>query len=433
MNKFKIVLILLGGFVVGMNQLGCSDGGGGTSRKPSVYFPTNLTGDNVVPLSVGACGVHGYVNEPCISVTICTPGTSQCQTIDNILVDTGSYGLKIFKSLITVPLNQVPYAGDATRGLANCTRYLDGSGHWGQVVKADVKLGNIKTDSSISIVTLDSSYSEKAKCASNPDSGPDVAGFNGIIGVGSFVEDCSVGFGTVGQNGCLAGSPATLPNKYWGCRSNPNDCIEVPVPAADQIVNPVAKLVSHNNGLVMMLPEVPLAGAGAAYGYLILGIGTDENNSGTGLTVFAQDHDATFATEYNGNTYEYSFIDSGTNFNGFPQQSGGYPALCSGDSGFYCPAALINISATMKSGSTTKVVSFEVGNMVTLASSEPYSMVYRNVAFDSSDLNGDPFDWGLPFFLGRSVYVGIYGKSAVINKTTLNPTGTTVSGPFWAF
>ncbi|WP_413578385.1 DUF3443 family protein [Bdellovibrio sp. HCB290] len=428
MNNFKAFLIFLGGLVVSMNQIGCS-AGGSESRKlaASVHFPTTLTGNNVIPLSVGACGVHGYENEPCISVTICRPTTTQCQTIDNILVDTGSYGLKIFKSLISIPLDQVPSPNLSNRGLANCTRYLDGSGHWGQVVKADVQLGSIKTvTGGISIVTLDSSYSDYTQCASNPDSGPDVAGFNGIIGVGSFVEDCSVGFGVVGQNGCESGIPATLPNKYWECSSNPKDCDEVAVPAADQIVNPVAKLQTHNNGLVMKLPSVPLSGAGAAYGYLILGIGTDANNSGAGLTVFNQKHDATFVTHYNGVDYNYSFIDSGTNFNGFPQVSN-YPVLCSGDSGFYCPVSLVNISATMKSGNgSSAVISFEVGNMVTLASADPYSMVYRNIAFDSSDLNGDPFDWGLPFFLGRSVYVGIYNRPATIN-------GTSVTGPFWAF
>nr|WP_249193126.1 DUF3443 family protein [Burkholderia cenocepacia] len=32
------------------------------------------------------------------SVTICMPGTSNCQTIDNVLVDTGSFGLRLFNS-----------------------------------------------------------------------------------------------------------------------------------------------------------------------------------------------------------------------------------------------------------------------------------------------------------------------------------------------
>ncbi|WP_413587332.1 DUF3443 family protein [Bdellovibrio sp. HCB274] len=429
MNNFKTFLILFSGLILGATQVSCSPGSGDTrSLAASVKFPTTLSGDNVIPLSVGACGVHGYQNEPCISVTICRPNTTQCQTIDNILVDTGSYGLKIFRSLLTISLDQIPAPNDSAQGLASCTGYLDGSGHWGQVVKADVKLGNKKTTTSggIPIVTLDGTYSQYTKCGSKPDKSPADAGFNGIIGVGSFVEDCSVGYG-LGVNGCVA-APT---KKYWSCTST--TCTQTNVPLASQIANPVAKMpAGYNNGIVIKLPDVPISGAGAAYGYMILGIGTsgDVNNAGTGLTVFPQSYDATFVTRYKNVDYEYAFIDSGTNFNGFPRING-FPALCSSGSDFYCPVSLENVTATMKSGSVTKDITFEVGNMITLASADPYSMVYRNIAFDSTDLQnvaGDiPFDWGLPFFLGRSVYVGIYGTTATINN------GTTVSGPFWAF
>ncbi|WP_413561182.1 DUF3443 family protein [Bdellovibrio sp. HCB209] len=424
MNSLKAALILFCGFAV-FNQVGCTAGSSGSrSLAASVYYPSILTGNNVVPLSVGACGVDGYENEPCISVTICTPGTSNCQTIPNILVDTGSYGLKIFKSLITVPLTQV----SVTDGpLASCTGYLDGSGHWGEVVKADVQLGGIKTITSggISIVTLNSSYADPSGCSSKPDTTPADAGFNGIIGVGSFAEDCSVGSATA--NDCVL-----APSRgYWACVNG--SCSTTRVPAADQIVNPIARMpTNYDNGLVIKLPSVPTTGAGAAYGYLIVGIGTDSNNTGTGLTVFPVENDATFVTRYNNTDYDYAFIDSGTNFNGFPQ-IGGYPATCSG-SDFYCPSSQVSISATMKGGSggsaVSKAVSFPVGNMITLASADPYSMVYGNIAFDSSDLVSQnspiPFDWGLPFFLGRSVYVGIKGKTATVN-------GSSVSGPFWAF
>ncbi|UYL08406.1 DUF3443 domain-containing protein [Bdellovibrio sp. SKB1291214] len=429
MNSIKSILILLGILIVGVNQVGCNGSTvGSKTLAASVYYPTALSGDNVIPMSVGACGVDGYANEPCISVTICTPGTSNCQTIDNILVDTGSYGLKIFKSLISVPLTQVDMGNGY--GLASCTGYLDGSGHWGQVVKADVKLGNLSTatnnPSGISIVTLDSKYSNASGCSSSPDKDPSEAGFNGIIGVGSFVEDCSVGY--AGANGCTL----TATRKYWKCTAV--SCSMTTVAAADQIANPVAKMpTGYDNGLVLKLPSVSSTGAGAAYGYMILGIGTDAYNSPTGVTVFPVENDATFVTRFNNRDYEYAFIDSGTNFNGFPRV-GGNPALCSGSTDFFCPATETTITATMKSGSVTQAVSFKVGNMITLASATPYSMVYSNIAFNTADMGETgspsdadvPFDWGLPFFLGRSVYVGIKGTSATIN-------GQTVSGPHWAF
>jgi hypothetical protein len=435
MNNIKAVLILAGLLLVGLNQVGCSASSTSSrSLAASVYYPTTITGDNVVPMSVGACGVDGYENEPCISVTICTPGTSTCQTIDNILVDTGSYGLKIFKSLITIPLTQVTVNSGAS-GLASCTGYLDGSGHWGQVVKADVKLGNKTTTTSggISIVTLDSTYANPAGCSSTPDTSPSDAGFNGIIGVGSFVEDCSIGYG--GSNGCVStytnvgsGIANGKTGKYWACTGM--NCQKTAVDAVDQVSNPVAMMpAGYNNGLVMKLPSVGTTGAGAAYGYLILGIGNETNNTPSTVTVFPVENDATFVTTYRSSDYEYAFIDSGTNFNGFPRSSG-FNTLCSSSSDFYCPSTETSITATMKSGSVTQAITFKVGNMVTLASANPRSMVFNNIAFDTYDMGNSvsniPFDWGLPFFLGRSVYVGIKGKSATLNSTT-------VSGPFWAF
>ncbi len=444
MNNIKAVLILIGALLVSMNQVACSASGSSSrTLAASVYFPTTLSGTNVVPMSVGACGVNGYENEPCISVTLCTPGTSTCQTIDNILVDTGSYGLKVFKSLVTIPLTQVT-ASDGTGKLASCTGYLDGSGHWGPVVKADVQLGSLKTTQSISIALLDSTYAQPSVCSDDPDSSPKVAGFNGIIGVGSFVQDCSVN--ALGTNPCVTKATGI----YWSCigsvckknygdttNIDPTDDQPVTVPLADQIANPVAFMPApYNTGLVLKLPSVSSTGAGAAYGYLVLGIGTDTYNTVTGATVFPVENDATFVTKYNGtstpssgSSYEYAFIDSGTNFNGFPRL-GGSPALCSGGSGFYCPATELTVYAQMKSGSVTQTVSMKVGNMITLASADPQSKVFNNIAFDTSgmgtDLSDIPFDWGLPFFLGRSVYVGIKGTSSTIN-------GGTVAGPFWAF
>ena len=68
---------------------------GSSSHRSSFQV---VPGDNVMAVSVAGvhCGGSPYVNEPCVEVTVCEPGTSTCATVDNVLLDTGSYGLRLF-------------------------------------------------------------------------------------------------------------------------------------------------------------------------------------------------------------------------------------------------------------------------------------------------------------------------------------------------
>src|SRR6185312_8681531 len=64
------------------------------------------------------------------------PGSSNCQTINNVLVDTGSIGLRLLASQVNLQLPQTTVSGSP---LAECTQYQD-SFTWGPVVTADVQL-----------------------------------------------------------------------------------------------------------------------------------------------------------------------------------------------------------------------------------------------------------------------------------------------------
>ena len=63
--------------------------------------------NNVAPLVVDA-GPDPQnvpvVNVPFVTITICVPGTQTCQTIDHVAVDTGSSGLRIVSSVLSIPL-----------------------------------------------------------------------------------------------------------------------------------------------------------------------------------------------------------------------------------------------------------------------------------------------------------------------------------------
>ena len=61
-------------------------------------------------------------------------------------------------------------------------------------------------------------------------------------------------------------------------------------------------------------------------------------------------------------------------------------------------------------------VAFSIANALPLIDSP--SVVFNNLGGP----NPASFDWGIPFFLGRTVFVGIEGQSS--------PAGT---GPYWAY
>ena len=158
-------------------------GQGGGEITPSA------TDSNVMVITVNGslCSNNSYVNKPCVSVTVCTPGTSTCQTIDDILLDTGSFGLRIFKQALTVPLT--PENSGNSGSFAECVQYADGSSDWGPIQIASVILGN-EPAVQVPIQVIDSTFGIVPIACQNADQSPADAGFNGILGVGLFAQDC---------------------------------------------------------------------------------------------------------------------------------------------------------------------------------------------------------------------------------------------------
>jgi hypothetical protein len=346
----------------------------------------------------GSLCTNSYPNKPCVSVTICTPGTSNCQTIDDILLDTGASGLRIFSSLLTVPLTQISSGSGL---LANCIQYADGSAEWGPVKTADIILGN-EPAVTIPIQIIDSTFSNVPSSCGTADTTPAATGFNGILGVGLFTEDCGSVCTSVTNN-----------KMYYSCSGS--TCTATIVPLSNQVQNPVSRLPVDNNGVIVKLPSVSLGGAVSVDGNLILGIGTRSNNAPSGATMYpANSTYGEFTTVFNGITYSDSFIDSGSNGLFFNASSLSTLNPC-GD--WYCPSSIQNLSATTKGsgGSPSGVILFQIGNASSLFSS-PNNVFIELGGTDTS------FDWGLPFFLGRNVYVGIEERTSGLG-----------TGPYWAY
>lgn len=91
MKKFNL-LFSLGMTVFAMVGIYSCSNGSSTSKvaKP-----------NDVPISIGS-GMNGYgINTMYVSITLCKDQSgTNCQTIDHIILDTGSFGLKINKSAL---------------------------------------------------------------------------------------------------------------------------------------------------------------------------------------------------------------------------------------------------------------------------------------------------------------------------------------------
>ncbi|HEX9154393.1 MAG TPA: DUF3443 family protein, partial [Nitrospira sp.] len=134
------------------------------------------------------CSSGSFFNKPCVSVTVCTPGTSTCHVVTDLLLDTGSVGLRIFKQALSVSLPQVTVGSGS---LAECIQFGDGSSDWGPVQMASVILGN-EPAVQVPIQVIDATFGVLSTACQNADASPANAGFNGILGVGFFKQDCGV-------------------------------------------------------------------------------------------------------------------------------------------------------------------------------------------------------------------------------------------------
>jgi hypothetical protein len=411
------VALVLTGALAGMWISGCSSSGSSSTTTstqtptptptPSPAAVSNVQAISVTTGPAAASGTQA-INSAFTSVTVCVPGsTAECQTIGGILVDTGSSGLRILSSALTVSLPQ--QKGSNGNPIAECGEFID-SETWGPVQTADIAVAGEKASSVPVQVIGSSSLSVPASCS---DLGPiqdDLAslGMNGILGVGNFVQDCG--------GGCAA-SGASNVGFYYTCPSS--GCVVSAQEISQQVSNPVSFFATDNNGVIIELPAVSGAESSVT-GSLIFGIGTQSNNGLGSATVYTIDPDTgSFTTTFKGQTLtDASFLDTGSNAIYFLDSSMAGLPTCTDLTFWYCPSTTQALSAiTQGTNGATATINFEIGNADTLSSN-----ANDGVASGLGGPSPGLFDWGLPFFYGRNVYTAIEGRST--------PGGT---GPYWAF
>jgi hypothetical protein len=394
---------------------GCSSSGSSANTSTPTPTPTPVatqTAANVQSISVttGPAVSAGLlsINMAFTSVTVCVPGsTTQCQTIGGILVDTGSSGLRVLSSALTVPLKQ--QTGPGGNPIAECGEFID-SETWGPVATADISLAGEKA-SSVPIQVIGSAgFSVPTTCS---DLGPiqddlESLGMNGILGVGNFVQDCG--------EGCTE-SGASNAGLYYSCPSS--GCAVTTEGLSEQVSNPVAFFATDNNGVIVELPAVSGAETSVT-GSLIFGIGTQSNNGLGSATVYTiNPENGEFTTTFKGQVLtDASFLDTGSNAIYFLDSASTGLPTCTDLTFWYCPSSTQSFSAvTQGANGATATINFSIANADTLTFN-----TNNTVAAGLGGPSPGLFDWGLPFFYGRNVYTAIEGSST--------PGG---DGPYWAY
>jgi hypothetical protein len=449
-NDSKATLGRFLALVTGLIFLGGCGGSSSSSSSTSTPAASNTAAVTVGFGPLGAAG--GIVNGIYTSVTVCAPGTSNCETVDNVLVDTGSAGLRILNSaLTTVPASSLRTITDSSGDqLQECVQYGDTSYSWGPMLVADVELAGEKASSVPIQVIGDNSFAVPSQCLATPvnpslpnggnEDTEASLGANGILGVGAFGYPLDCG------SYCTSSSDLTQSGyPYYVCPAG-QVCSATTVPVQDQATNPVAAFSSaDNNGVLVTLPSIPALGAanGTVSGSLIFGIGTQTNNAlASSATVYALDEYGNLpAFTYNGVSYtsptNFSVLDTGSGallfLDANTLASSGI-SECADASGFYCPTNTVPFTVTVSGAintSETGTMTFNIMNADTLFNT-------NNAAFN--DLGGDSgtspandfFDIGLPFFFGRSVYVGMM-PGVFTGETAAPSAATSATYGYYAF
>ncbi|MEI8325131.1 MAG: DUF3443 family protein [Betaproteobacteria bacterium] len=424
-GKFSRQTVLVVLLVLGL-VAACGGGGGGSPPAPTPPPPPIASNVVAVTVDSGPIDESGQsvnaINSLYTTVKVCHPASStSCTTIDHVLVDTGSTGLRLLSSVLSSSLNLSVQNGSTGLPLLSCAQFVDNTFAWGPVALADVTLGT-KTAANVPIQLIgDPAYDQlSGVCQAGAGNMNTITalGAKGILGVGLFLQDCGSNCASSVGNG-----------RYFSCATSAcKKATGVAVALGKQLQNPVALFAQDNNGVLIDLPAVASAGspagAPALSGSMIFGVATQSNNLlSSGAKVLATDAYGNITTVLQGASMPNSFIDSGSNGLFFNSSA---IAACSNANyrGFYCPSGLTVLTATLSvpgAGAATVPVSvpFAVDNAATLFANASWS-VYPTLSGPNGDASS--FDWGLPFFFDRRVFIGIEGQGSAVG-----------TGPFYAF
>lgn len=399
----RILLICLPLFVL----CSCSVGGESSSSK--------VVPDNVVPLVVDR-GYNGLAsNTSFITLTVCIPNTNDCQVLDHVFVDTGSTGLRINQSALNINLRSINFYEST---IYQCMKFGEGY-TFGPAATADVRIGG-ETAKNIPVqVFNDVDHSNVPTDCSNglPFADLNNFGAKAIVGV----------------------NPYSNPNNnYTGvytCReSQPCAKVENPREIPVQLnLNPVVAFSKDNNGLIINLPPVNFAESSALVGYMVFGLDTQNNNqvNSSPVKVLGSSNPdfqvGYFHANSNSLNSSYAIFDSGYQTYYFYDANMAQCTLPNPDGhSYYCPNSFpqywsSRISSYNSADIVGEISALIINYEVTLGLHDTVVPGLGEVASQVDNLT----IYGLPFFFGKRVYIGLMGESG--NQTPLG------IGPAWGY
>jgi hypothetical protein len=401
---------------------------GGSSSTPT---PTPTPVANTVTAEVNAGPANNSTNMLFVTVTVCLPGTTTCTDIPNVQVDTMSEGLRVLSTALGTLGSSLPTIQDSSSNvLQECIQFADTTYIWGPVATADVTMAGEKASSvPIQVINNPAAFDVPSSCLTLGNPGPQgnlntvaTLGANGIIGLGNFAQDCG---------GACTSASSNPPPYYFVC---PQNVCSIPaVPLNDQLWNPVALFAADNNGVMITMPAIDPGGATTASGSLIFGVGTQTDNALGSATLYATDTGGDIRSSYGGISYP-AFFDTGSTGIYFLDYATLGITECTdtygNPTGFYCPASPVNYTVTNTDGNgngTTGSATFTIANADTLFSNGNSSFfAFNDLGGDSgSGPSSDSVDFGMPFFYGRNVFIGIEGTTV--------PNGVSAPNGYFAY
>ena len=356
---------------------------------------------NIVPAEVRQLYSGDASNQLFVDVTVCN-AKQQCRTVPNVLVDTGSTGLRLYRGALGgLSLDEVTILGD--RPLGKWSHF--GSGDlWGRVHWAQVRIGGVETTEAIPIELFDvpspgeilpAGYGS-VDLRAQPDGIPG----NGILGI-SPRHHSRTGYFAFDR------ARSTTLSGRWD---------RVLVAESVQVVNPIVHFPPpYDNGSVIRLPEVDWReGQDSAQGWLGFGIGLPTEvlfPHGRRVIALELDADGRFPAELGAHRVDL-MLDSGTNSMRLALEPFGFARHgCFKD--YYDPAALTPIDLSVLSASheielARPLVVGPAGNLRKTALG--YGVLPMLAAGPELPDGQEPRSMlGLPFFYGRTVATGLQG------------------------